>query len=54
MPLMVEATLMPYRNIIITDGLIMPYNLMIGGNMTKTFRDVYMDAKRLGAIEKSL
>ena len=54
MPLMVEATLMPYKNVIITDGLIMPYNLMIGGNMTKTFRDVYMDAKRLGAIEKSL
>ena len=54
MPLMVEATLMPYRNVIITDGLIMPYNLMIGGNMTKTFRDVYMDAKRSGAIKKSL
>jgi len=27
---------------------------MIGGNMTKTFRDVYMDAKRSGAIKKSL
>ena len=53
-PLMVEATLMPFKNVIITDGLIMPYNLMIGGNMTKTFKDVYMDAKRLGTIQKSL
>ena len=54
MPLMVEATLMPFRNVIITDGLIMPYNLMIGSNMTRTFKDVYMNAKRAGTIKKSL
>ncbi|MDD3137596.1 MAG: hypothetical protein PHX08_01310 [Lachnospiraceae bacterium] len=54
MPLMVEATLMPFRNLIITDGLIMPYNLMIGGNVTRTFKDVYMNAKKAGTIKKSL
>lgn len=54
MPLMVEATLMPFRNVIITDGVIMPYNLMLGSNMKKTFKDVYMNAKRAGAIRKTL
>lgn len=54
MPLMVEATLMPFRNMIITDGLIMPYNLMIGGNMKQQFKGVYMTAKRNGELQKSL
>lgn len=54
MPLMIEATLMPFRDVIITDGLIRPYNIIIGGNMTKSFKNIYMAAKRDGAIQKSL
>lgn len=54
MPLMVEATLMPFGDVIITDGLIMPYNLYIGGNMKKMFKDLYMSAKKNGEIKKSL
>lgn len=54
MPLMVEATLMPFRDAIITDGLIMPYNLMIGRNMKREFKEVYMTAKRNGELKKSL
>lgn len=54
MPLMVEATLMPFRDVIITDGLIMPYNLMIGGNMRRELKEAYMTAKRNGELKKSL
>lgn len=54
MPLMVEATLIPFRDMIITDGLIMPYNLMIGGNMKRQFKEVYMTAKRNGELQKLL
>lgn len=54
MPLMIEATLMPFKDVIITDGLIVPYNLIIGGNMARTFKDVYMSAKKNGEIVKSM
>ncbi|HKM22406.1 MAG TPA: hypothetical protein VJZ01_10240 [Lachnospiraceae bacterium] len=53
-PLMVEAILMPFRDVIITDGLIMPYNLMIGRNMKREFKEVYLTAKRNGELKKSL
>lgn len=54
MPLMIEATLLPFKDVIITDGLIMPYNIMIGSNMKRTLKDEYMAAKKSGRIIKSL
>lgn len=54
MPLMIEATLLPFREMIITDGLIMPYNILIGGNMARTFKDIYMTAKKSGTLHKTL
>lgn len=51
---MIEATLMPFRDMIITDGLIMPYNILIGGNMARTFKDIYMTAKKNGALYRTL
>lgn len=54
MPLLMEATFIPFRDVIISDGLVMPYNLVIGTNMAKQFKDTYMDAKKNGALIKSL
>ncbi|MFQ7311607.1 MAG: hypothetical protein ACLROL_07105 [Sellimonas sp.] len=54
MPLIVEATFIPFRDVIISDGLVMPYNIMIGGGMKRTFKDVYMAAKKSGQIHRSL
>ena len=54
LPLLVEATLLPFRDVIITDGLIMPYNMVIGSNMAHSFKDVYMTAKKNGEIIKKL
>ena len=54
MPLLMEATFIPFRDVIISDGLVMPYNIVIGKNMAKQFKDVYMSAKKSGMLIKSL
>ena len=54
MPLIIEATFMPFRDVIISDGLIMPYNIFVGGGMKKMFKDIYMAAKKNGRIHQSL
>ena len=54
MPLIVEATFMPFRDVIISDGLVMPYNIIVGGGMKQMFKDVYMTAKKSGRIHRSL
>lgn len=53
-PLMLEATFMPFRDVIISDGLVMPYNVIMGGGMKKMFKDIYMNAKKNGQIQQSL
>lgn len=54
MPLLIEATFMPFRDVIISDGLVMPYNIVIGKNMAKQFKDIYMDAKKKGTLIRTL
>ena len=46
MPLVIEATFMPFRDVIISDGLVMPYNILVGGGMKRMLKDAYMAAKR--------
>ena len=54
LPLLVEAALLPFRDVIITEGLIMPYNMVIGSNMARSFKEIYMTAKKNGEIIKKL
>ncbi|MDC7286894.1 hypothetical protein NXH76_03695 [Blautia schinkii] len=54
LPLLIETTLMPFRDIIITDGLIISYNIIIGGKMKRAFKDTYITAKKNDMIQKSL
>lgn len=54
MPLIVEATFIPFRDVIISDGLVIPYNIMLGGGMKRMYKDVYMAAKKSGQIQRSL
>ena len=54
MPLMVEATFMPFRDVIISDGLVLPYRVLVGGGMKRMFKDIYMDAKKNDRIHRSL
>lgn len=39
---------------IISDGLVIPYNIVIGTNMKKQFQNVYMNAKKNGVVIRSL
>lgn len=54
MPLLMEATFIPFRDKIISDGLVVPYNVIIGANMAKQFKDVYIEAKENGTLIKAL
>ena len=54
MPLIVEATFMPFKDVIISDGLVMPYFVIVGGGMRQMFKDVYLTAKKNGRIHRSL
>ena len=54
MPLVIEATFIPFRDVIISDGLVIPYNILIGKNMAKQYKDTYIDAKKNGILIKSL
>lgn len=54
MPLMLEAAFMPFRDVIISDGLVMPYNILIGSGMKRMVKDVYMAAKKNGRIHRTL
>lgn len=54
LPVLVEATLLPFRDVIITDGLVAEYPVMIGSNMKKQFKEIYMAAKKNGEIIRTL
>lgn len=54
MPLVIEATFLPFRDVIISDGLVIPYNVIIGSNMAKQYKDIYLDAKKKGLLIKKL
>ncbi len=54
MPLMLGATFMPFRDVIISDGLVMPYNVLIGSGIKRMIKDVYMAAKKNGRIHRTL
>ena len=54
LPLMIQATLIPFGDVIISDGLVQTYNIIIGGNMAKSFKETYMVAKKSGLIYHQL
>lgn len=54
LPILIEATLLPFRDAIISDGLVSSYSLRIGSNMAAGFKDLYMKAKQEGRIIRSL
>lgn len=54
LPVLMDATLIPFRDVIITDGLFMAYPVMIGSNMKKQFKEIYMAAKNNGEIIRTM
>lgn len=53
-PLPADAVLLPYRGVIITDGLLTTMNIFFGSNLKKQMKDLYMNAKRRNQIITSL
>ena len=45
LPLLVRATLIPFKDVIITDGLIQRYEFYMGKGIKKILNDAYMQAK---------
>lgn len=54
LPRMIKATLLPFRDVIISDGLCFIPSVMIGSGMAHQFKDTYMDAKKRGSLLRSL
>ena len=54
LPIMANADLLPFKGVIITDGLIYPLNIFMGGGVRKSLKDAYNSAKKRGQIHTSL
>lgn len=50
LPAVIDAVLIPFKNVIISDGLVTASHLFFGKNMTAEFKDIYMSAKKSGNI----
>ena len=54
MPLMMDAVLIPFKDVIISDGLISYKPIQFSSNMKKMLKETYMNAKTEGSIICSL
>ena len=54
LPIMVEAVLLPFKERIIYDGLLMPYSILFGAGIRGDLNEVYQRAKQRGNIVESL
>ena len=53
-PVLLDAVLIPFRDSIISDGLVTPYNIYFGKGAREDFNDAYMNAKRNRTIRFSI
>lgn len=53
-PIMLNAVLIPFRDVVISDGLVLPYNIAFGRNYASEWKDIYMTAKKSGTLHKTL
>lgn len=54
LPILLKATLIPFKDKIISDGLVIPYNVCFGKGYSSDFKDIYMNAKKNKTIHFSL
>ena len=50
LPVILQATLLPFKNVIISDGLISVHPVRFGRNIAVDFKETYMIAKRSGTL----
>ena len=44
--IMINAVLIPFKNVIISNGLVLPYNMYFGTNAKAGFKEQYMHSKK--------
>lgn len=54
MPQIVEATLIPFRDFIIHDGIVAPYGVCLSRNMSEQAKQIYLEAKSSGNLHYGL
>ena len=54
LPVILKATLMSFKEVIISDGLVIPYDIVVGHNIAEGIKKTYLEAKKLGLIHMSL
>ena len=54
LPVIMEAVLIPFGNVIISDDFVSVSNIFFGKNMRSEFKDIYLSAKKTGNIHSSL
>lgn len=54
MPQVVMATLIPFKDVIIHDGIVMPYGVALGKNMSDQSKEINLSAKSNNEIIKSV
>lgn len=53
-PVLLNAVLIPFCDTIITDGLVMPYNIYFGKGAIENFKEIYTKAKKNHTIRFSI
>ena len=53
-PVILQATLLPFKNVIITDGLVSVFSIRFGRNYSADFKETYMAANRNGSIKVTI
>ena len=53
-PVLLDAVLIPFRDSIISDGLVVPYRIRFGKGVRGEFKEAYMNAKRNHTIRCSI
>ena len=53
-PVHLQATLLPFRNVIIADGLVSVSQIRFGRNYSADFKEIYMAARHKGSIKSMI
>lgn len=53
-PISLEATLLPFKGVIISDGLVMVHRVSFGSQYKNAFQEIYWNARQNGTIQKSI
>ena len=54
LPILLKATLIPFKDKIISDGLVITCNVCFGKGYSSELKDIYMNAKKNKSIHFSL